>query len=78
MTSEEARLLRFAIKYQDWHTFSDTNPKVKRAFVSLVRQDLIETNEFKQFRLKQISNNCYAPNHSDEYNEMPGCVCSCS
>lgn len=49
MSSEQARLLRFAIKYKGWHGYG---ADVSRVVHGLVKWGLLEVNEFKQFRLK--------------------------
>jgi hypothetical protein len=48
MSSEQARLLKFAIKYSGWHGYSSD---VSRVIYGLVKWGLLEVNEFKQFRL---------------------------
>lgn len=48
MSSEQARLLRFAIKYPGWQGYSSD---VSRVVYGLVKWGLLEVNEFKQFRL---------------------------
>lgn len=46
------RLLKFAIKYQTWHTYGKDQSTV-RALNRLVNLGLIEKNEHRQFRLIQ-------------------------
>jgi hypothetical protein len=50
-SSEQARLLRFAIKYPGWQGYS---PRVSRVVHGLVKWGLLEVNEFKQFRLVRL------------------------
>ena len=48
MSSEQARILRFAIKYPGWQSYSSSMSKVVRG---LEQWGLLEVNEHKQFRL---------------------------
>jgi hypothetical protein len=48
MSKEQARLLRFAIKYPGWQGYG---PDVSRVVHGLVKWGLLEVNEFRQFRL---------------------------
>lgn len=50
MGRHQLRLLKFAIHYDGWHTYG-TDETTVRAIKSLVRLGLLETNEFRQFRL---------------------------
>lgn len=50
MGRHQLRLLKFAIKYQGWHTYGTDKPAVK-AIKSLVRLELLVENEFRQFKL---------------------------
>jgi len=55
MTKEQARLLRFAIKYDGWHTYGGD---AKRTLSQLEYHGLIEVSEkTKQFRLKKDASN---------------------
>ena len=48
MSKEQARLLRFALKYPGWQSYcSKARPVVK----SLEQHGLLEVNEYKQFRI---------------------------
>jgi hypothetical protein len=44
------RLLRFALKYEGWHTYG-TDQSTVRALESLEALGLIEVNEYRQFRV---------------------------
>lgn len=48
MSSEQARLLRFAIKYPGRQGYSSSASRVVHG---LVKWGLLEVNEYKQFRL---------------------------
>lgn len=50
MTKEQVRMLKFAIDYRGWHTYSK-DQDTYRTIKSLVKRGLLETNEFWQFRL---------------------------
>lgn len=50
MSSEQARLLRFAIKYRGWNSYG---VDVSRVVHGLVKWGLLEVNEHRQFRLKE-------------------------
>lgn len=50
MGRHQLRLLQFAIRYPGWHSYG-TDPITVRVVRSLESLGLIETNEFRQFRL---------------------------
>jgi len=45
------RLLKFAIKYDGWHSYG-TDRSTRDAVNVLCGYDLLEVNEYRQFRLK--------------------------
>ena len=49
------RLLRFAVRYQTWHTWGGDRA-VCDAVKQLENQGFIETNEFRQLRLNTTTN----------------------
>lgn len=53
MTKNQARLLRFAIAYDGWHSYSSDRNTV-RQIDTLARHGLLEVNrQTKQFRLQK-------------------------
>lgn len=56
MGPHQINVLRFAIRFQGWHTFAKDRT-MKRAVKSLHAKGLLEINEFRQFRLRQNFNN---------------------
>ena len=53
MGRHQLRLLKFAIKYQAWHTYG-TDQSTVRAVNRLAGMGLLDVNEFRQFRLKEM------------------------
>lgn len=57
MSKDQARLLRFAIAYPGWHSYS-SDRNTTRIVRTLVSHGLLEVNEFRQFRLRNTGDSC--------------------